>query len=1442
MQNISPVLSSYNQWVAGRQVGPALPRPMADFLEGAFGPLQPLTPMPIDTPGESGRPLPRRWEYPVGWNLPVGQPGAEGLKLATFAAMRQYADRYSVVRSMINIRKDEISGTEWDVGPTDEVAAQTKGDKAAGKDQRERAAIIANFFKHVDPDYHGFQSWLSAQCEELFVIDAMTNYLHPTRVEGKGPFGSGLAAIEALSGDTIRPLLNLRGSTPRPPEPAYQQYLWGVPRADMTSIITGADLEAMEDYLRDAGIDIDGDSAEEYRADQLLYMPYTKRVWTPYGFSPIEQALIPITLGLNRQAFLLDYFTEGTIPGVYVIAGDSYVTPSQQKQLQDSLNALAGDLAWKHRVIVLPPGSTTDPQKDMTWAKEVDQSIVEQVAMILHIQPHEIGMVPGGRTSGLGGKGMAEQQAEAVAKTRTLPTLKWMKETLFNKIIQDVFGQKDLEWKWVGFEEDEDADTAATRDQTFISSGVKSIDQIRIENGDDPWNLPLTQSPVLISGASIIPLDPGVKPPPPPPAPAPPIAAGLGPDGNPAPGAPPAHAALAAASLPAKFGSNKPKNNPIANLTHEKKGKRKAARQELVDRFNEGLKEQSKQIADQQKEQEKRAEEFGLGKSKSDKVASTVVYLNGREVARAVDDALVPLDPIAGKVTVPNLLKWRIKYNDDKLDGDNGIVINYLRRSYPAKDVEWAADGKWTFEPKVKLSDIAMERRPGGRDPKKVEAIGKSLSNGASMDPVVLVENDDDGGPKYVVADGYHRCLGAVHAGWDEVPAFIGKGFEKDLDQISGPMQDHSDSKKKAAVAELAVLRRYLRKPGNKAENFRTGALDADVMALLPGKIEKVGLAGAMDWAREWIGKDGGNPQGLRDWYNAGADGQIDWGSDGDFMQCVNVASKYMDEDDAKGFCNNRHQDATGVAPGQEKIRKYDEGEARDAAGRWTSGGQLELPTGDHHEGLSASLTGIGFARGPVTRMTTEKDKPAPGWTGGWFQAPAPREGYVLHGRWSYSPNSGRYSPAQVDVVQPATADGLWARDAGASKTISLSSPLSTGLVPYDLDSGQRRASTAEMQQAASDIGGADIYYYYECPECGAEWPERDGDVCPNGHEFKGARPALRKFNPYHGEAGRFSSADAATGLQPRHGFGGWHAPGGYGKEHTVVPHLRDDGRLVCRTCRAPLGGVGVSVERLTMGDVTHGEPYHAPETFKYDPSEPRDEKGEWTAGGDGPTTDATDANHPGRTAVEALAKGETVNVSPAQVASVMKYANKHDFANPVRLENLLVEGTRQFGRYGLGLQRNEMPQVPTDRRQEFFDWLKDKYGTGVSFERVAPQTLQPSQSEISLERVAKMYSKMLDEGTGATTLLATKDDYILDGHHHWGAATALSFERSDVTVGAYRIDMNARSLIKAANAWDEEAGITHQQLTVRADLGKAAMLSAIDAELKRRGIDPASL
>lgn len=60
-------------------------------------------------------------------------------------------------------------------------------------------------------------------------------------------------------------------------------------------------------------------------------------------------------------------------------------------------------------------------------------------------------------------------------------------------------------------------------------------------------------------------------------------------------------------------------------------------------------------------------------------------------------------------------------------------------------------------------------------------------------------------------------------------------------------------------------------------------------------------------------GKERGDASNLIRWFNEGADGAIAWGTPGDWAQCVAIASQHMDPEDAKGFCQNRHIEATGM-------------------------------------------------------------------------------------------------------------------------------------------------------------------------------------------------------------------------------------------------------------------------------------------------------------------------------------------------------------------------------------------------------------------------------------------------------------------------------------------------------------------------------------------------
>jgi len=476
-----------------------LDRPASVFSDGAFAPAPPIQPVPVDQPPLGGNfPDPRWWQYRVGWNLPT-PPGTEGLKLASFDQLRTLASKYSVARAAIEIRIEEIRALEWDVTLTTDAAKAYQGDRVALRDFGERKAKAKRFFRRPDPDFWNFDTFLNAFLEEIFVYDALSLIFRPKYgaqfgMGGRGLLGSDLDSLNLVSGPTIRPLIDLHGGTPRPPFPAFQQYLYGVPRSDYMTIATGADIE-------ESGLA--GAEVNSFNADIMMYAPYWRTRESPYGFPPVERALLPIVSGLQKQEFQLDYFTEGSVPSVYISPGDPNITPTQIGELQNALNAIAGDPAYHLKVIVLPPGSKVDPQRPVDLSDSFDYLIMNQVCMAFDVQPQELGIVPdvGATATGPSASGIkfAGQEKRSIkSRTSAKPLLKWIAD-IFNYVLQDICQQPDMQFQFEGLADEEDEQVTTSLGIEQLQNGVASIDEIRERLDLPPWGMKETSEPIVIT-------------------------------------------------------------------------------------------------------------------------------------------------------------------------------------------------------------------------------------------------------------------------------------------------------------------------------------------------------------------------------------------------------------------------------------------------------------------------------------------------------------------------------------------------------------------------------------------------------------------------------------------------------------------------------------------------------------------------------------------------------------------------------------------------------------------------------------------------------------------------------------------------------------------------------------------------------------------------------
>ncbi|HEY7834339.1 MAG TPA: phage portal protein [Ktedonobacterales bacterium] len=287
-------------------------RPPLPQREVAFPPGEPLAPVPGLT-GPDG--APRQWAYPVGYNI-AQRPRAT--EQSSFEQLRNLAALFDGVQLCERVYFDLLGRLELRVLPRAELLAA--GESASAPHWRDPAQRIAAFLESPDRA-QDLRAWLVAFVRDLLEIDAVAIFAHRTR-------GGGLHALELVSGDTIKPLIDELGRTPQPPLPAYQQFVYGVPGG-------------------------------WFSADELDYVRETARTDSVYGLSRVERIILRVNQALRKQDYDLARFTDGSTPlGVIEPPVDLVWTPEQVRVFEETFNGLlAGNDQYRVRARALPPGA-----------------------------------------------------------------------------------------------------------------------------------------------------------------------------------------------------------------------------------------------------------------------------------------------------------------------------------------------------------------------------------------------------------------------------------------------------------------------------------------------------------------------------------------------------------------------------------------------------------------------------------------------------------------------------------------------------------------------------------------------------------------------------------------------------------------------------------------------------------------------------------------------------------------------------------------------------------------------------------------------------------------------------------------------------------------------------------------------------------------------------
>lgn len=465
------------------------PLPRNPIIPGVpFGPGNPLSPTAINPVGERGRPDPRRYEYQVAQNINITPT-----KLVPFATLRSSADQIDILRRCIEVSKQRINGLDWDItlseAASEKIIRESGGDHVRAMSKARdtltpEIARLRTFWESPDrANGLTWSDWLNIALEEILVIDAWAVWPQMT-------VGGDLYGFQILDGSTIKPLLDDRGMRPMPPNPAFQQILYGFPRSEFAATV--------EDENAD-GI---------FSSDELAYLVRNRRTFTVYGFSPVERSLPLADIYLRRQQWIRSEFTDGVLPELMfetdaTFGNNAELLRSYENVLNDRL---AGITAERKRATVLPNG--LKPIQFDGYSEKfndtIDRYLVESICGHFGVLPSEIGFNP---QTGLGGAGVQAGEAESSEVIGLMPLANWISKMVSNLSYTFLGMPRELEFKLMPSQR-QNTLANAQRDEILTKGGRKTINESRSEMGLPLLDAPEADLPLLFAPNGLYTLTP----------------------------------------------------------------------------------------------------------------------------------------------------------------------------------------------------------------------------------------------------------------------------------------------------------------------------------------------------------------------------------------------------------------------------------------------------------------------------------------------------------------------------------------------------------------------------------------------------------------------------------------------------------------------------------------------------------------------------------------------------------------------------------------------------------------------------------------------------------------------------------------------------------------------------------------------------------------------
>jgi hypothetical protein len=470
----------------------ALPRD-PNLANVPFTPGLPLVPGSINPVRPDGRPDPRRYEYQVAQNINITET-----RLVPFKTLRAAAEQIDILRRCVEVMKQKMVGLKWDIVLGEDAVEKVMAD--TGEKNRIRAMSVAKdkFGAEISrakqfwevPDLSNgliFSDWLNMALEDILVLDAWAVWPQKT-------VGGDLRGLQVLDGATIKPLIDDRGMRPLPPQPAFQQILYGFPRSEFAAPSEGED--------------VDG----EFTSDELQYMIRNRRTTTIYGLSPVERALPLADIYLRRQQWIRAEYTDGVLPELMFKTDANFGNnPDLLRAYENILNDdLSGQTEQRKRARLLPAG--LDPVQMDGYGEKfkdvLDEFLVTSICGHFGVLPSEIGFTP---AAGLGGSGHQAGEATSSEVIGLIPLSQWVGRMLSQMSYVWLGMPRELEFRFMPSDRNDSQALAQTLDNK-VRGGRMTLNEARAEEGLPLIDSPLADQPLFVAGGLFTLTDDGLIP------------------------------------------------------------------------------------------------------------------------------------------------------------------------------------------------------------------------------------------------------------------------------------------------------------------------------------------------------------------------------------------------------------------------------------------------------------------------------------------------------------------------------------------------------------------------------------------------------------------------------------------------------------------------------------------------------------------------------------------------------------------------------------------------------------------------------------------------------------------------------------------------------------------------------------------------------------------